>query len=69
MLSQIQHLAQKGLQTDFLKSLSSPSITNDYIPFHITFNDNLLKNANIYDVTKWVVFVFIHESFFFFLLI
>jgi hypothetical protein len=37
MLSQITHLAQKGLQTGFLKSLSTPSTTNDD-SFPLTYN-------------------------------
>ncbi|CAF2924375.1 unnamed protein product [Rotaria sp. Silwood2] len=44
MLSQIQHLAQKGLQAGFLKSLASTTINNDTLPliFHYgPFTSNL----------------------------
>ncbi|CAF4287921.1 unnamed protein product, partial [Adineta steineri] len=47
MLSQIQQLAQKGLTSGFLKSISSPSTINDSLPLifqYGPFTSNLFFN-------------------------
>jgi len=53
MLSQIQHLAQKGLQAGFLKSLSSSSTINDSFP--LTFHYGALtSNLFFYFRHEWI---------------
>jgi len=53
MLSQIQHLAQKGLQSGFLKLLSSSSTINDSFPLIFDYGP-LTSNLFFYFRHEWI---------------
>ncbi|CAF1357888.1 unnamed protein product [Rotaria sordida] len=53
MLSQLQHLAQKGLQTGFLKSLPSTSINNDKFPLIFHYGP-FASNLFFYFRHEWI---------------